>query len=81
LRLVSQQANRRACIRAAKVENDPTIALADATAGSPPRRRRSALHSGGKCTGSELIQRGAVIGNAAHRGAVTDLVHDLFETR
>jgi hypothetical protein len=84
LRLVSQQAGKsaRACLRnAAKgKENDPDTCVVtntdDKIAGK--EAKVGALYSGGKCMGDEPIQRGATIGNAAHRTAVTDLVHDLF---
>jgi hypothetical protein len=84
LRLVSQQAGKsaRACIRNAARgnENAPDGCIVANTDGkiAGKEAKVAALYSGGKCDGSEPIQRGATAGNAAHRAAVTDLVHDLF---
>jgi hypothetical protein len=84
LRLVSQQTGKsaRTCLRdAAKGnENDPETCVVADTGGkiAGKEAKVEALYTGGKCGGGEPIQRGAAIGIAAHRGAVTDLVHDLF---
>jgi len=83
LRLVSAQAGKsaRSCVKnSAKgaetnVENCVVANTDGKIAGK--EAKVSALY-GVKCTGSEVIQQGAATGNAAHRGAITDFIHDLF---
>lgn len=84
LRLVSQQAGKsaRACLRAAAKsdETDPDTCVVANSDGkiAGKEAKVQALYASGKCGGAEPIQRGAAIGTAAHRGAATDLIHDLF---
>jgi hypothetical protein len=84
LRLVSLQAGKsaRSCLRDAArgTVSDPDGCVAADRNGRIAKReaRVEALYSRGTCTGTEPIQRGASIGNAAHRSAATGLVRDLF---
>ncbi len=84
LRLVSLQAGKsaRACVRAAAkgVETAPDTCVVSNTDGkiAGKEAKVAALYTGGKCTGSEPTQQGAIAGNAAHRGMATDLAHDIF---
>jgi hypothetical protein len=83
LRLVSQQAGKsaRACIKNAGKgkEADPDNCILTNPDGkiAGKEAKVTALY-GTKCTGAEPIQQSAATGNAAHRGAIEDLAHDIF---
>lgn len=84
LRLVSQQAGKsaRKCIKNATKGKEPApdTCIVSNTDGKIAGKEAKVdeLYSGGKCNGSEPIQQGAAIGNAAHRDGITDLMHALF---
>jgi hypothetical protein len=84
LRLVSQQAGKsaRSCIKNAgkgKEANPDNCITANTDGKIAGKEAKVAdLYALGKCTGAEPIQQGAATGNAAHRGAITDLAHAIF---
>jgi hypothetical protein len=84
LRLVSAQAGKsaRSCIKnAAKgAELNPENCIVANTDGKIAGKegKVTELYTSGKCAGTEPIQQGATVGNAAHRGAITDFAHLLF---
>jgi hypothetical protein len=83
-RKVSQQAgmSARNCIKNAGKgkETDPENCIVNNTDGKIALKEAKVtlLYTVVKCLGTEPIQQGAVTGNAAHRGALTDLAHDVF---
>src|SRR4029453_15557928 len=83
-RLVSQQAGKsaRACIKNAGKgkELNPDNCIVNNTDGKIAGKETKVcdLYSTGKCLGTEPIQQGCAIANAAHRGALTDLAHMVF---
>lgn len=86
LRLVSQQAGKsaRACIKNAGkgTEANPDNCILTNPDGKIAAKEVKVCELypliGTKCLGSEPIQQGCATGNAAHRGAIEDLAHDLF---
>jgi hypothetical protein len=85
LRLVSAQAGKsaRSCIKNATkgalvgTAEDCVVLNPDGKIAGKEAKVND-LYLSLKCSGAEVIQQGAPTGNAAHRGAITDLMHDFF---
>ncbi len=84
LRLVSAQAGKSAvsCVKNAAKGSElmPDNCIVNNTDGKVGGKQQKVadLYTAGKCLGTEPIQQGAAVGNAAHEDAIIDFAHDLY---